>query len=108
MRREPLNRDRSAARLGARGTRDRSPPYVVEDRHFDAREWETLGAAALKLTQQRRPVGLRDLSVLTPTEMLAVKKFVVLGTFGVWHPEFGPMSEAELRAHFQSVGLDDP
>lgn len=66
---------------------------------FTADERTALFSAEAKLVAQRRPAGLRyDASVLSEPERVAVAKYLVLGSYGVWRPEFAFMTDAEVAA----------
>jgi hypothetical protein len=97
-------RDIEAAALErARGRKERRS-RVPGPELFTAGELRALLSAERKLRLQRRAPGLRlDASVLSDREKFAANKLLRLSEFGIWHPTFASMTDAEVAAAVEQL-----
>lgn len=83
----------------ARGRVERPLAPLVDATHFTAAEWAALQSADAKLATQRRAPGLaKDATVLSEPERIACAKYLCLGHYGVWRPDFARMTDGEVAA----------
>jgi hypothetical protein len=89
---------RRTAVARARGREERQLAPEVDLDLFTPEERAALFSADAKIEAQRRAPGLLpDATVLTEPERIAVCKYLVLGHYGEWHPEFAYMTDAQVR-----------